>query len=293
LNAGYTIPAATAALLLWGGRAIRAAAIVVGGWAAIHIGRRLINHAFAANGPSRRLDERRARTLAALLQSILRYTVDFLAVLAVFQVFDIPTASFLAGAGIVGLALGFGAQNLVRDMITGFFIIYEDQYAVGDYVTIGGLSGVVEEMGLRVTKLRDFSGDLHIIPNGAIDKTTNHSRGAVRALVDVGVAYEEDLDRALAVLDRVCKQVAAQHADVLVEGPSVLGVTDLGRNEVRISILAMTKPLQHWQIERELRRRIKDSFAAEGIEIPYQKYISVPARGAGRPADHAPIDRDD
>lgn len=292
MSVGGTVPATTAVLLLWGGRAVRAVAIIVGGWAAIHVGRRLISRAFSASGPSRRLDKRRARTLAALLQSVLRYGVDFLAALAVFQVFDIPTASFLAGAGIIGLALGFGAQNLVRDMITGFFIIYEDQYAVGDYVTIGGLSGVVEEMGLRVTKLRDFSGDLHIIPNGAVEKTTNHSRGAVRALVDVGVAYEEDLDRALAVLDRVCKQVAAEHANILVEGPSVLGVTELGRNEVRISILAMTKPLQHWLIERELRRRIKDGFAAEGIEIPYQKYISVPARAYGRATDRT-ADRDE
>ncbi|MGE5559930.1 MAG: mechanosensitive ion channel family protein [Chloroflexota bacterium] len=267
----------SAGLLLWGGRALRAAAIVGAGWVAITLGRRLIIRTISSAANLRR-DERRARTLAALLQSILRYAVDFLAVIAVFQAFDIPTASFLAGAGIVGLALGFGAQNLVRDMITGFFLIYEDQFAVGDYVTIGELSGTVEEMGLRVTKLRDFSGDMHIIPNGSIDRTTNHSRGAMRAMVDVGIAYEEDLDRALAVLADLCRDVANDHRDILVEGPSVLGVTDLGPSEVRIRITAMTKPMQQWTVERALRKRITQGLAAAGIEIPYQKYVTVPAR---------------
>lgn len=271
----------SAALLLWGGRALRASAIIIAGWVTVTLGRRLISRTLGAGSQRRRLDERRAKTLSGLLQSILRYSVDFLAVLAVFQAFDIPTASFLAGAGIVGLALGFGAQNLVRDMITGFFLIYEDQFAVGDYVTIGGLSGVVEEMGLRVTKLRDFSGDLHIIPNGSIDRTTNHSRGAVRALVNVGIAYEEDLDRALAILADVCSRVAVAHADILVEGPDVLGVADLGPNEVRVQIVAMTKPLQQGIIERDLRKSVKEALAGAGIEVPYQKYVSVPARSAG------------
>ncbi|WP_337960997.1 mechanosensitive ion channel family protein [Caloramator sp. mosi_1] len=133
---------------------------------------------------------------------MLRYTMYFVAAI---WIFDIKTV--IAVTGVAGVAIGFGAQNLVKDIISGVFILFEDQFAVGDYVVIDGLSGFVETIGIRVTKLRDFSGDLHIIPNGTISKVTNKTRGNMRALVDVDIAYEEDIDHAISVIKEVCEEV--------------------------------------------------------------------------------------
>ena len=140
-----------------------------------------------------RLDENKRKTLAGLLKSILRYVTYFTAAINILEIVGVKTASLLAAAGIGGLAVGFGAQNLVKDVISGFFIIFEDQYNVGDYVEAAGVAGVVDEVGLRTTRLRDFGGQFHIIPNGEIALVTNHSRGIKRALVKVKIAYEENL----------------------------------------------------------------------------------------------------
>lgn len=220
------------------------------------------------------IDEKKVNTLRPLLKSILRYIVYFIAGVTVLRILGIPTESILATAGIGGLAVGFGAQNLVKDVISGFFILFEEQFSVGDYISTGGLKGIVEEMGLRVTKLRDFSGELHIIPNGEISKVTNHTRGSMRALVDVSVAYEEDIDKAIQVLKKICDEMAEEYEDI-IEGPTVLGVVDLGASEVVIRIIAKTVPLQQWSIERELRRRIKNTFDKAGIEIPYPRRVII------------------
>jgi len=221
-----------------------------------------------------KFDERKIKTLAVLLKSVLKYVIYFIAGVTVLRVFGIPTESIIATAGIGGLAIGFGAQNLVRDVITGFFILFEDQFSVGDYIETAGLTGFVEEMGLRVTKLRSFSGELHIIPNGEIKKVTNHTRGSIRALVDVDIAYEEDIDRALKTLNEICQQMAREREDI-VEGPTVLGVQELGPSSVVIRIIAKTVPLQQWSVERELRKRIKETFDERGIEIPYPRRVII------------------
>lgn len=221
-----------------------------------------------------KFDERKIKTLAVLLKSVLKYVIYFIAGVTVLRVFGIPTESIIATAGIGGLAIGFGAQNLVRDVITGFFILFEDQFSVGDYIETAGLTGFVEEMGLRVTKLRSFSGELHIIPNGEINKVTNHTRGNIRALVDVDIAYEEDIDRALKTLNEICQQIAREREDI-VEGPTVLGVQELGSSSVVIRIIAKTIPLQQWSVERELRKRIKETFDERGIEIPYPRRVVI------------------
>jgi small conductance mechanosensitive channel len=221
-----------------------------------------------------KFDERKIKTIAVLLKSMLKYVIYFIAGVTVLRIFGIPTESIIATAGIGGLAIGFGAQNLVRDVITGFFILFEDQFSVGDYIETAGLTGFVEEMGLRVTKLRSFSGELHIIPNGEINKVTNHSRGSIRALVDVDIAYEEDIDRALKTLNEVCQQMAQEREDI-VEGPTVLGVQELGSSSVVIRIIAKTVPLQQWSVERELRKRIKETFDERGIEIPYPRRVII------------------
>ena len=216
------------------------------------------------------LTDARLQTLGTLMRSVVRYVIYFIAALMIFEEFGVKTASLLAGAGIVGLAIGFGAQNLVRDIISGFFIIFEHQFSVGDYIDAAGVSGKVEEVGLRMTKLRDWGGEQHIIPNGEITRVTNYARGSMRAMVDVRVAYEEDLERVLEIMRQVCRQVA-QDFPVITEGPTVLGVVDLGESEVQIRVVAHTLAFEQWAIERELRKRFKQTFDREGIAIPYPR----------------------
>jgi small conductance mechanosensitive channel len=160
-------------------------------------------------------------------------------------------------------------------VITGFFILLEDQYSVGEYVTTGNFSGFVEEIGLRVTKLRDWGGEYHIVPNGQITAITNFSRGSMRALVDVGIAYEQDIGRALEVMQRIAQGFREEMSDIIVEGPEVLGVIALGPSEVVIRTIAKVKPMEQWRVERELRKRFKETFEREGIEIPYQRLVVI------------------
>lgn len=227
---------------------------------------------------SERLGEhqRRLKTLGAILGSVLRYTIYFIAITTVLRRMGVETSSILAAAGIVGLAVGFGAQNLVKDVIAGFFIILEDQFGVGDYITAAGVSGIVEEVGLRVTKLRDFGGQLHIIPNGSLDLTTNHSRGPMRAMITIDVAYEENLEHVLTVLEGAMAELAGEQAELISEGPKVLGVTNLGNHGVSILLWARAVSMSQWALEREMRKKVKLVFDREGIEIPYNRTVLVP-----------------
>jgi len=220
------------------------------------------------------MNENKRKTLIGLLKSIVRYVTYFVVIINLLELLGVKTGSLLTAAGIGGLAVGFGAQNLVKDVISGFFIIFEDQYNVGDYVEAAGVAGTVEDIGIRSTRLRDFGGQLHIIPNGEITLVTNHSRGSMRALVEIGIAYEEDMDRALTALEDVCKEIRSKREDI-VEGPSVLGVTKLGSSEVVVTILARTVPMQQWSVEREIRRAVKDRFDRENIEIPYPRVVYI------------------
>jgi small conductance mechanosensitive channel len=254
--------------------------ILISATAAIKIGASVIDSLFAMKFKRVPVDESRMRTLAGLLKSVLRYTVYFIAAVVMLDTFGVKTSSIIAAAGIGGLAIGFGAQNLVKDVISGFFIIFEDYFQIGDYVETAGVSGVVEEMGLRTTKLRDFGGQLHIIPNGEITRVTNHSRGNLRALVNVRVSYEEDLNRVIKILEEVAEEVR-QKRDDIVEGPTVLGVSDFGPSEAVITIWARTLPMQQWSVERELRKAIKERFDREGIEIPYPRMIVIDEKNKG------------
>lgn len=213
-------------------------------------------------------DRNRAITLSSLLKSLIMYSVYFMAAISILGLFEVPLQGVLTGAGIIGLAVGFGGQSLVKDVINGFFIIFENHFAVGEYITTAGISGIVEEVGLRTTKIRDFGGQLHIIPNGQITQVTNYNRGSMRALVDVAIAYEEDIDRAVAVLEEVCRGINRELADIITETTQVLGVQAFGRSELIIRVIAKTKPMEQWRVERELRKRIKEAFDRGGIEIP-------------------------
>jgi small conductance mechanosensitive channel len=253
---------------------IRVGILVIVAKLLMRLGYALIGNLFNSDKTKFKMESRKAKTLDVLLKSVLRYAIYFLVGIAVIDALGVPTTSIIASAGIVGLAVGFGTQGLVKDVLTGFFILFEDQFSVGDYVETAGLAGEVEEVGLRVTKLRDFSGVLHIIPNGSIDKVTNHNRGNMRAMVDVSVAYEEDPDRVRSVLDTVANTMAAD-TPTIVDGPRVLGIADLSDSAVVFRIWARTLPMEQWGVERELRRRIKLAFDREGIEIPYPRRVII------------------
>jgi small conductance mechanosensitive channel len=203
------------------------------------------------------ISDRRRDTLTNILKKVVKYTLFFIGIVMSLEIFNINTASIIATAGIGGLAIGFGAQSLVKDIITGFFILLEDQYAVGDYVQIDSKEGIVEELGVRVTKIRDFTGELHIIPNSSITVVTNRTRGAMRALE---------------VMERVSGEIAKTN-DTIIEGPTVLGVASFGSSDVVIRSIAKTKPMEQWAVEREMRKKYKQAFDREGIEIPYSKVV--------------------
>lgn len=235
----------------------------------------LIDRFFTRRHASRfKIEERKSNTLAVILKSVTKYVLYFIGTVSILKEFGLPIESILATAGIGGLAIGFGAQSLVKDIITGFFILFEDQYSVGDYIKTGSFDGIVEEIGIRITKIRAFSGELHIVPNGNIQTVTNLSRGSMRALVNVEIAYEEDVDRALIILSELSKRLSAEN-DNIVEGPTVLGVTNLGESGIQLTVIAKTKPMEQWAVEREIRKGIKEEFDRADIEIPYPKRVVI------------------
>lgn len=248
---------------------VRLVAILIGGSILLRLTRIVVEQLFIPKPGTKTLylEEKRARTLTSLLQSIIRYTIYFIVIVMLLQEFKIDTTSIIAGAGIIGLALGVGAQSLIKDFITGFFIILEDQYGVGDYVAIGDMAGTVEELGFRVTKLRDGNGILHIIPNGSVIRVSNHTRGHMQASVTVPVAYQANLGEVLAILDEVCVVVGESIPEVL-DGPRVVGVVDLKAGEVLIKLTAKTVPLKQVKVETALRRLIKERFDQVGIAPP-------------------------
>lgn len=218
----------------------------------------------------KRLREQRTRTLGGLLNSVALVVISTFAVLTILNTF-VPIGPLLAGVSVIGLAVSFGAQSLVKDVITGTFILLEGQFGIGDVVRIGEAAGLVERLTLRTTMLRDTEGVLHIIPNGEIKMVSNLTKTWSRAVVDVGIAYREDVDRVIAVLRDIGNefQHEDQWAPLLLDPPEVLGVQALGESSVVIRMQVRTLPLKQWEVARELRRRIKKRFDADGIEIPF------------------------
>lgn len=212
------------------------------------------------------LDRKKVDTLSTLLVSLLKYAVYILAAVVILaDVLNLK--SVLAAASIGGIAIGFGAQSLIKDVLAGFFIVLEDQYSVGDTVTVGGLSGTVEKMELRVTKLRSLNGDLHIIPNGEIVKVTNHTRGNRAVIVDIPLAYNVAVGKAIETAEAVCREVSKEFSRVLVKTPSVLGITEMGKGSFTLRIFAMALPNEQPTVERRIRLLIKEAFDREGIEL--------------------------
>lgn len=247
--------------------------ILVGIWVIANVVDKIIDKAISNKKLTKLYtNDKRINTVAGVLKKIVKIIFYFIGIMTILEMFNINTTSILATAGIGGLAVGFGAQSLVKDLITGFFILSEDQYAIGDYVKIGDYEGVVEELGLRVTKLRDFTGDLHIIPNSSIEIVSNRTRGAMRAMVKVSISYDENIDRVVKILEDVCLDIKKNNS-LIVEGPTILGVTDLGEYKVDITIIAKSEPMEQWAVEREIRKKVKEAFDKENILVPYPRGI--------------------
>ncbi len=215
--------------------------------------------------------EQRTITLRHIIRSVLKAVLLVVVTLTVSSDLGFDIGPILASAGIVGLAVGFGAQSLVKDVISGFFILFEDQFGVGDVVRIGEFSGVVERMTLRVTVLRNIEGQVHVIPNGNIQSVTVMTKEWSRAVVDVNVSYHERLDEVLSVLERIGEQLYRDWPDRLMESPQVLGVEELGIDGVKIRLIVKTPPLKQWEVMREWRRRIKDEFDRRGLEMSFRQ----------------------
>jgi len=235
-------------------------------------------------------DINKANTLKTLLLSVSRYVIYIVAGLSMLAVFEINIAPMLASAGIVGLAVGFGAQNLVKDIITGFFIMFEDQFHVGDYIEVNDqVAGTVEELGLRMTTVREWSGKKFYIANSEIKTVKNYNRGHLRTVISVSVPFDENLQRVFSTLEKVCREMTGMHADKLVrledgsfvEAPQIYGITDINKDErgLKFTVTAVVDPAYYWLLEREFRRLILEYFQAEGITIAYPQLNIRTARG--------------
>jgi len=233
---------------------------------------------FVTNKQSNREEreiKRRAKTLSNVFNATTTLVVTVAVFLTILPELGIEIAPLLAGAGIIGLAIGFGSQNLVRDFLSGLFIIIEDQYGVGDVVKIGDKSGVVESMNLRRTVLRDLDGIQHHIPNSEIKVSSNLTKDWSRINLDVPVSPNADLDEVTKLLNKIGQELYqdSEYHKFFLEAPLVLGLDKFEKSEIVFKILGKTKPLQQWDLTRELRKRIKTEFDRAGISSPFSNQM--------------------
>jgi small conductance mechanosensitive channel len=249
--------------------------IIIGAWIVIRAaklaGKRIITYTEDDDPTTRSEREKRAETLVNIMNSAIKVFIYIVASFMILREVGADIGPLLAGVGIAGLAIGFGAQTLVKDFLTGFFILMENQYRVGDVVRIGDHAGLVEKVNLRTTVLRDLEGVVHTIPNGEVQSVNNLTHGWSRVVLNIGVAYKEDIDKVIGLLRQVGKTMRAEqpYDQLMLGDPQVLGVDGFGESEVTIKMIAKTSPLKQWEVARELRRRIKYAFDEEGIEIPF------------------------
>lgn len=274
-------------------KVVRVVVIWVVAWLAYQLVRRVAKRIITAvddgDDSTMTAAEKRGHTVAQLVRSVGRVVVLVIAGLLTFGQF-LPIGPLLAAGGIFGLAISFGAQSLVKDIIAGFFILVENQFAVGDVIEAAGKSGTVERMTLRVAVLRDIRGVLHIIPNGQVTTVSNLTRSWSRAVVEVGVAYQTDVDRAIAVFKDELAQFQTDPAwkSHFAGDSDVQGVEQLGEHSVVIRTLLRTVPGAQWDVAREFRRRIKNRLDAEQIEMPFPQrtvHVRQHPTDTGVPAD--------
>jgi len=215
--------------------------------------------------------KKRAETLKSVIRYVLNIGILVIAVVIILDELGIEIGPILAAAGVFGLAVGFGAQSLVKDVISGFFILLEDQIRVGDVVQIADKGGIVEEVNLKMTILRDLAGNVHYVPNGEIKVVTNMTKGYSRYLFDIGVAYREDVDEVMAIMKEVDEDLRSDpdFKNDILEPLEILGLDQFAESALIIKARTTTKPIKQWRVAREFNRRLKKKFDEKNIEIPY------------------------
>jgi small conductance mechanosensitive channel len=220
-------------------------------------------------------EKKREETLIRIFNGALAVILITITLLMVLQEMGVEIAPLLAGAGIIGLAFGFGGQYLIRDLISGLFLILENQYRIGDVVNINSTGGLVEDISLRMTTLRDLNGTVHHIPHGEITMVSNLSKSFARVNIDVGISYSSDIEHVIRVVDRVGLELSEDldFKDSIITPPKFLRVNEFADSAIIIKILGDTKPLKQWEISGEFRKRLKKAFDKEGIEIPFNQVV--------------------
>ncbi|MDW0110027.1 mechanosensitive ion channel family protein [Sporosarcina aquimarina] len=261
------------------GKVIKLAILIVAFSIAVPLGKKMISATINKMSLTRKTKPGRIKTLDKLLLNIFSYMMIFIFIGTMLSIFGVNIGPLIAGAGVLGLAIGFGAQGLVSDVVTGFFILLEQQMEVDDYVTVAGIDGIVEEIGLRTTKVRAFDGTLNYLPNRIIENVANHTRGNMRALVDIGISYSNDVDQAISVLERVCE--VFQSDERFKDGPNAIGVQSIDRTDVILRVIGQVENGLQWECERDLLKAIKTAFDAANIELPlnYQVIQEQPQIG--------------
>lgn len=240
----------------------------------VKLGKSVIRKVFKIKfkGPLRK-EERRERTLLKLLENTLTYVIYFSAMLSILSEFSINVRGLLAGAGVLGLAVGFGAQSLVKDVISGFFILFEDQFSVGDYVQIGTAEGIVDEIGLRTTKIKSSTGELFILPNGTIGQVVNFSVKNSLAIVDVTIPFEIKLEDAEKAIDEFLEKMNDEDPD-LMGVPKLVGARDFTDTAAIERVIAETKPMRHFDVARKISIGLKQYLTERDLAIPYPTIVS-------------------
>jgi small conductance mechanosensitive channel len=229
----------------------------------------------AKNFISPEAEKKREDTLIKIFDTIVKVVVWAVAAIMVVSEFGVEIGPMIAAAGIIGVAVGFGGQYLIRDLISGLFVILENQYRIGDVVKTGDIAGTVEDITLRILVLRDLDGTVHHIPHGEITKLSNLSKEFARVNIDLGVAYDTDLEKLIKVINDVGQELASdsEWKDLIIDAPKFIRVNEFADSAIVVKILGDTKPLQQWAVAGELRKRLKIVFDKEGIEIPFPQRV--------------------
>jgi len=265
---------AIASLAEWGPRIIRIIGIVFLARLVKELAHYLMDEMLLKQVSLTQQQRQRRKTLVPLFRSIVTYAIYFFAGIMILKELGINPTPILAGAGIAGLAVGLGAQNLINDMVSGFFILFEEHFLVGDFIKIGEAEGIVESIDLRTTRVRDNAGRHHIVRNGQINDLVNYSKEYTNAVVEVGVAYESDLNKVFDVLKTTGERLNVEN-DMVLEATSVKGLDNFGESELLMRTVTRVKPGCHLHVERDLRKRIKDAFDENDIEIPYARRVLI------------------
>ena len=224
---------------------------------------------------SKEAEEKRENTLIKIINSTLSFVLLVVAVIMILQTVGVPVGPIIAAAGVAGVALGFGGQYLIRDVIAGLFVIIENQFRVGDIICIGSTCGVVENLTLRMTTLRDLDGTVHHVSNSEINKVSNLSKKYSRVNMNIGISYDADLTNVIKVVNRVGNELAEDPVwkDAIIKAPQFLRIDKFGDSSIDIKILGDTKPGKQWDVAGELRLRIKEEFDKANIEIPFPQRV--------------------